>query len=541
MGCTDLEENILDEVENEDDLLEIIGDNPALGSSLVASAYNRLIPAFTERRVFNLQEVPTDEVIVPTRNPGGDWNDAGRYIALHTHAWTPNNASVVEVWDDLMAGLAAALQAQRLLENPQLDFDNENVLIAEAKGLVAFYAYTVLDLYGQVPFIDEDGISVVLSPEKAVATIQALLEEAVPDLSTKNEAAGPQVFTQAAAQGLLARLHMNKAVFLDRGSNNFNFSTEDLDQVIAYTTDVIDDGGYSLSEDYFALFDVDNDANTATDELIFVADQIAGIQGNSAFITITLSQGMYAGDGGSFRGWNGFATLPEFLATWEEEDPRYFKENYPNEPGTLDPALYELNRGFQVGIQHGPVPVDENDNPTEGGTFRRDGEGFLVIEVLRNFLRDNQVINFTPEVSLNDTQEAGARVFKYEFATNGPGRWDTDLNIPLMRLAEMYLMRAEAKLRKGDAAGAQTDINTVRLARDGGIMLGQAPGLDEMLDELGFEFYWEMHRRTDLVRFGKFQESWTEKPASNDANKRIFPIPTNAVNANPNLFQNPGY
>jgi hypothetical protein len=101
-------------------------------------------------------------------------------------------------------------------------------------------------------------------------------------------------------------------------------------------------------------------------------------------------------------------------------------------------------------------------------------------------------------------------------------------------------MRAEAKLRKGDATGALADVNAVRTARVSGTL--RAPALtnltlDILYRERGFELYWEMHRRTDMIRFGKYEGAWTEKSDA-DRNKRLFPIPQTAIDGASNL---PGY
>ena len=108
-------------------------------------------------------------------------------------------------------------------------------------------------------------------------------------------------------------------------------------------------------------------------------------------------------------------------------------------------------------------------------------------------------------------------------------------------------MRAEAKLRKsGDEASALADVNAIRAARTA---TTPAPALTSMnLDllyrERGFELYWEMVRRTDMIRFGKYELPWTEKTNS-DVNKRLFPIPQTAIDGASNLEgymqQNPGY
>jgi hypothetical protein len=109
-------------------------------------------------------------------------------------------------------------------------------------------------------------------------------------------------------------------------------------------------------------------------------------------------------------------------------------------------------------------------------------------------------------------------------------------------------MRAEAKLRNGDNAGALADINTLRASRTA--RPAQTPpalsevNLEIMLRERGFELYWEGFRRGDQIRFGKYEGSWTEK-TNNDPKMRLFPIPQSAIDGASNIegyiVQNDGY
>jgi hypothetical protein len=105
-------------------------------------------------------------------------------------------------------------------------------------------------------------------------------------------------------------------------------------------------------------------------------------------------------------------------------------------------------------------------------------------------------------------------------------------------------MRAEAKLRKGDAPGALADVNIVRAARANPAPALTTMTLDILFRERGFEFYWESQRRTDMIRFGKYEGTWTEK-TSTDKLKRLFPIPQTAIDGASNLpgylVQNPSY
>jgi starch-binding outer membrane protein, SusD/RagB family len=113
----------------------------------------------------------------------------------------------------------------------------------------------------------------------------------------------------------------------------------------------------------------------------------------------------------------------------------------------------------------------------------------------------------------------------------------------------LYMMRAEAKLRKGDAAGALADVNLVRASRTARPAVTPKPlpaplTADILFRERGFEFYWEHQRRTDMIRFGKYEGTRVEK-TNNDVKKRLFPIPQTAIDgASDNegyLIQNQGY
>jgi hypothetical protein len=112
-----------------------------------------------------------------------------------------------------------------------------------------------------------------------------------------------------------------------------------------------------------------------------------------------------------------------------------------------------------------------------------------------------------------------------------------------MRISDVYLIRAEARFRNGNTAGALEDINYIRgmrSAEGATLPLRTALTLDDILNERGFELYYEGLRRQDLIRFGKFTEAYQEKPVT-DETKTLFPLPTSAVDVNENLTQNPGY
>ena len=329
-ACVDLDEEVFDEVQVADVEALLANPTPEFLDNFVASAYAELIPNFTERNYFNLQESTTDLSMTPTRlwvDPSrSDWFDGGRYGALHRHEWNASEQTVNDVWGLLQGGIAACLEILTAFNTPE-SLNNAALAPrrAETQGLLAFYMWAIFDLYAQVPYTDiTNGQNTVLRGADAVNEIDRLLNAAIPVLRGKDESQSGHLFSKAAAQTLLARLYLNKAVYADPLASSYNFSSGDMNEVITVTTDIINNGGYALATDYFRLFDGDSDNNAATDELIFTVNCQAGQTCNRAFTAMVMSQGQFAGDGGSFRGWNGFCTLPEFVDSWDTSDPRYF-------------------------------------------------------------------------------------------------------------------------------------------------------------------------------------------------------------------------
>jgi len=451
------------------------------------------------------------------------------------------------------------------------------LFLAEAKALLAYYMYTTLDLYGQVPYRDPMNPNAPLQILKADTQIDKLIadvEALIPDLADLGQQqTHTGRFTKQAAYGFLSTMYLNRAVFKDRYNANsaFNFNEAaptggtDMDRVIYYTSLLINSGKFSLESDYFKNFARDNDKSK---ELIFaISQKIDYIRnGSNSFAYVCMERNQRAS--AANRGTNAACTTPEFYATWDgnHDDPR-FTQHYQYADGTWFmndgtdvsvPATdivpksanlpwFHFNRGIQAGLQYGPVLLASGSLEMIGNRIKVSP---LVMEKSTTTKMD-----FTPSLTFKNPAQAvfaqneinqGARVFKYEFDPEG-GNGNSNVDMPLYRLGGIYTMRAEAYFRKGSTGLAMDDLNKLRTSRKREALYGNAPGkaltsLDatQLYNEIGFELYWELYRRPQMIRFGKFDLPGTAKAASQPF-RRVFPIPQSTIDVTKEFKQNQGY
>ncbi|WP_221391174.1 RagB/SusD family nutrient uptake outer membrane protein [Dyadobacter sp. NIV53] len=537
-ACTDLNEQVLDETLS----TELSEENEANG--LLAPVYALLPNLFQHTTYFALQEISTDEAILPYRG-GTDWGDNGIYLALHQHNTTSTDPNVNSTWNTLVQSISRSITAIAGFKNSANP--NAATFLAEARGMRAYYNLIALDMFGIV-FVKEDAgtTSQIIRGDEAVKYIESELLAIEPLMQPKS-VVGPGRLNQAAVWGLLARLYLNAPVYRNIYGTTFDFPSADMDKVISYSDKIIASGQSKLSSDYFAIFGNDNHTN---EELIFAVDQRPDLNGHNRMAYFSISGDQFPlAEFPAANGTDGPAITSDFYQSWVQaygtvdptRDPRFYKENmsvYTNKADTcLNDADYKINRGILRGQQYGALRVN--------GAFVRCPDGKLKVGRLTYVTRNradlavsfSQNIDFT---TAGSNYNSGYRVEKYEFSrVSNTGRNKGEADISIIRLADVYMMRAEARLRKSDAAGALADVNIVRASRTA---TNPPPALTSMtLDllfrERGFEFYWEMLRRTDMIRFGKYEGTWTEK-TNTDVKKRIFPIPQTAIDGASNL---PGY
>ena len=439
------------------------------------------------RSMWNLEELTTDEAI---------WsypNDAeGTISNLYFNSWLPSDGIPTALFGRLMASMVIINEYIRAVGD-----SNDPDLVryrAEARFLRALGYYYGMNLYGNMPVVTEADLPGAFLPQQR--TRVEIFEYVETELLDIYETLGNPKFEygradKAAASMLLAKLYLNAAVFLaptvppQYAGRNF------YNDVITELNKVIE-GGYSLSPKYINNFLADN--NTSPEMIFSFNNDGAKSQ---AYDGVWVMIRGNAGNGG----WGGLRTRSAFVTLFDSNPSDY--------------------RGIFAKEDKGQErEITEPNNSTHGyGVFK-----------FRNLLADGS----TPP---ND----------------GTGFVDTDF--PLFRLADAYLMYAEAVLRGATNGSSTTALNYVNALRNrsgddpiGDITTGEL-NLDFILDERGRELYWEGHRRTDLIRFGKFTGSsyiwdWkggTPEGRSISEHLKIFPIPAADLATNPTLVQNPGY
>ncbi len=377
----------------------------------------------------------------------------------------------------------------------------------EARGLRALAYYHELDFFNVASFVTEDNevgsyIPETYSRKQLFEYIESELKELGESLPSRNYGH----FTRSAANALLARLYLNSEVYT--GTARWN-------DCIAACNKVIEDGYSTLAPSYSSLFNADNDKRT--DEIIFAlaCDATHTVAwGAGTYLVCASRFDNYDGileDFGVATYWNCLRVRPQLVDLFTDGDSRAMF-------CSRDRKLYD------------EAPEDFYEDPGDTKYKYRDRE---------------------KEISKHDDVTTGWEMTKWTNLTDeGEVASDTRVNgaetdYPMFRLADVYLMAAEATLRGGTGA-QKTALEYVNLVRErafGGASGDIASGdltLDFILDERARELYSEGVRRTDLIRFGKYSSgyNWNWKGGvleGKDVDKKycVLPIPEAELSANP--------
>ena len=484
------------------------------------------------RTVFNLQELMTDEILWA-------WQDNEGIAAITHMSWDKSNARVNWAYQRLIFDIT--LYNQFISEQTGKMSEDK---IAEVRFLRALNYYYFLDLYRKAPFkdtfdnslpVEKAGVDLYNWLDKELETIEPMMAEVGAYNTSENFGRADR----GAAYALHARLALNSAVYTDG-------QVKDYQKAIDYCNKIIDSKKYDLSRKakngysgYQQLFMGDNDYNPeARKEIIFAVRQ-DGLKtrqyGGSTYLVAACTK----------AGMPSASTADPWKCIFARED--LVKKFFPNGDipmATTDDVLPDATKD----------QVIAKDNEKGIGTDAviakaKDDRALLYMGV--GGCESGKVRTLNPGEAITDPLNGAAIVKWSNFHADGTAQHDqnfSDTDIPLFRLAEIYLTRAEAKFRLN---GSQEGLADIKLVQGRAHRGTEATSVDNqtLIDEWGREFFMEGRRRSDLVRFGLFTGSkylWSFKGgvpngAGIESNFDIYPIPGNETLNNPNMTQNPKY
>lgn len=481
-GCTNLDEGIYDTYLAEEFYQTDAGTAAALADIYkeIRGDWGGIGIAGADRGWYDLNETCTDEMMLPTRTDGA-WADNGIWRQMYTHTWTAGQAFMQNTWNWLYAAIFKANLAVEQLES----VGASEAAIAEAKVLRAYFYALLLDGWGNVPIVTSSSAT----PDEVVQSSRSEVYDFVVGELTANVGLLSETksgeyynrFNKWAAYTLLAKVYLNAEVYT--GTARWAEAEAALDEVI-------NNGGFSLTNTLY-----DNAGNEAIfgDDLSTSNEVIFGlaIDANDAPRNIIGIRTLYGPHGDALFGfstWNGATTHQAFVNKYDNTDKR--KAQWLTGPQVVngdEVANYVLN-----------ITSLDNAGVQEGARNAK----FLPVEPYNGGAASN--------------------------------------DYPVYRYADVLLMKAELRVRQGDAAGAAPFLNQVR-NRAGLMDFSGTVTLDEIYDERGRELCWEGHRRQDMIRFNKFLQAHDFKTGTSPATYILFPIPAETLINNSRLTQNPGY
>ena len=475
----------------------------------------------TERGVYDLNTLTTDEAIMPTR--GGDWYDGGYWQTLFRHTWVAGTASLKDTWDYLFKVVMLCNEYLERIETYQKTHA-EAILdsyIAELRAVRAMYYFYLMDLFGRVPIIERTGSATDQTPlsarSKTFHYIFKELQDALPLLSAEHSNSFGTYYgrmTQPVVYFLLAKLALNAEVYMDDdwtdatrptgGSIFFTVDGQSLNAwqtVIAYC-DKIEAAGYILSYNFSDNF---CPTNESSNENIFTIPMDPTLYDNwYCYFFRSRHYCHGAALGGASE--NGTSATVEVLKAFgygtENQDPRFDMTFYAGLVKENGQQIYEDDGRTPLEYHPWEVALDVTGSPYE--------------------------------------KTAGARLHKYanDPNANADGR-NCNNDIVLFRFADVLLMRAEAFVR--DGKNGDVDLYRVRRRVE---MPQRIATLSTIQEERILELSQEGWRRNDMIRFGTYTQSYTDHPQSSNDQKGytiVFPIPSDLLTMNPSWTQNPGY
>ena len=468
------------------------------------------------RAFWSVQETTTDEAKC-------SWENDAWVRALNTNTWTEvQNDAVYAVYVRTLQGVAYVNEYLRQTTPDRLAARGVDSLLAskieefraEARFIRAYLYWMAVDCFGSVPFTTEDSpFGGTYFPSQASRS--DIFDFCISELEYLRSPQSPMPLARSlypradkgSVSGLLARMYLNSEVYT--GVARWAEAKAVCEDIFSM--------GYTLCPDYHALFRGDNGENVhVRSEMLWAVGYNADNTESYGGTTYILSASLAATDitdqsrpNGQLNGWAGLRVPYEFVSrhfnvsgqdyqtgTYQVADKRGEIFYIKGRSESMDGALYSFMNGWSC-LKFNNIPSGQTD------------QSFLPVSALKDY---------------------------------------SDIDFPMIRLAEIYLIYAEACMNLG--ASSQALPKLAKLAARAGVEAPTEITQDFLVEERARELMWEAHRRTDLVRYGLYCGSdyvWPYKGGDSFEGqpfpeyKALFPIPPTELAANDQLKQNPGY
>lgn len=517
---------------------------------------------------WSLQENTTDECVVPTRF-AGDWLDGNAFWILHNHRFNSKTREISRggqsgnnAWAFAYRGVSKCNSMMKWMRSVGLD-KTRPADMAELYILRAWYHYLMLDNFGNVQFVSqlgEDGYQAKQGQRHEIFdSIMLDLHQYVP------QASETKVYSRVnkhVGWMVLAKMYLNAEAWGVVGKAKYAPTADNCyKKASLYCDSIIDSKAYSLTSSYFDNFKVENQGST---ENIWCVFYDASFSKGMQFHMMTLHYASQNSYGLKNQPWNGYCTTHKVLGLYGEGDTRINcwerGQQYDKSGSALsvkvavDSVTYVLMPEYVRKPSNWPATYEEFAK-LEDKNFEFPAVFTDTITTLTN----------TSDFKIYNIFE-GARFVKFQIQEGVGDHMSNDF--PIYRLADVYLMKAEAEMR---ANGGQANAVAVAAAnkvreRAGATAYNETSlTLDELCNERCRELMWEGHRRQDLIRFDRFTGpksiqddsdpynlwilKYTDDKATDDLPgqtpfitpdyMKIFPLPDYVV-AN-GFTQNPGY
>jgi len=467
------------------------------------------------REFWNCEELPTDEAVSTYTDPGVQ--------DLHNMVWDATNAIsrglyYRSIYQITLCNNFIQQTTPAMLSKNGITGDAATKVgyyVAEARFLRAYQYWVLMDVFGNPPFVtDATPIGSSIPPQitrSALYTYVVNELKAIDPLMVKPNLNEYGRADEGAVWALLARVYLNAGVYT---------GTADWTDAITYSSKVIQSNDYGLISNFDNLMLADDNLNSIpgggkTSEFIFTINydgKRTQTYGGSQYLThATVGGSMPVTKFGISGGYAGSRTTSNIIALFPTP-PFQDTTHFPN-----------------------------NGNPDTRAEFWYPGQSLTI----------NNLLTFTDGIPTNK--------FRNVTTTGAQGQDPTypDVDLPLFRLSEQYLIYAEATLQGGSGGDLNTALGYINLIRSrayngapaGNLTSTAQLTLQFILDERARELFFEGFRRTDLIRYGLFTSGSYVWPFKGGAKtgvgvasyRNLFPIPSTDLAANPNLKQNPGY